>query len=215
MPESLCVLWNTVKTQEVEQKEQAQPDRSRQVLEEAANSEYKYGFTSDIDTEIVPPGLDEEVVRLISTKKGEPEWLLDYRLKAFRYWRTLTPPQWAHLQIPEIDFQAISYYAAPKQKELKKSMDEVDPELVKTFNKLGISLEEQKHLAGVAVDAVLDSVSVKTTHRERLAELGVIFCSMSEAVRDYPELVRKYLGSVVGYRDNFYEIVRASCRERV
>jgi len=210
VPESLCVLWNTVKTQEVEQKEQAQPDRSRQVLEEAANSEYKYGFTSDIDTEIVPPGLDEEVVRLISTKKGEPEWLLDYRLKAFRYWRTLTPPQWAHLQIPEIDFQAISYYAAPKQKELKKSMDEVDPELVKTFNKLGISLEEQKHLAGVAVDAVLDSVSVKTTHRERLAELGVIFCSMSEAVRDYPELVRKYLGSVVGYRDNFYAALNAA-----
>ncbi len=194
----------------MEQKEQAQPDRSRQVLEEAANSEYKYGFTSDIDTEIVPPGLDEEVVRLISTKKGEPEWLLDYRLKAFRYWRTLTPPQWAHLQIPEIDFQAISYYAAPKQKELKKSMDEVDPELVKTFNKLGISLEEQKHLAGVAVDAVLDSVSVKTTHRERLAELGVIFCSMSEAVRDYPELVRKYLGSVVGYRDNFYAALNAA-----
>ncbi|MDE6392504.1 MAG: Fe-S cluster assembly protein SufB [Muribaculaceae bacterium] len=179
-------------------------------MEEAANSEYKYGFTSDIDTEIVPPGLDEEVVRLISTKKGEPEWLLDYRLKAFRYWRTLTPPQWAHLQIPEIDFQAISYYAAPKQKELKKSMDEVDPELVKTFNKLGISLEEQKHLAGVAVDAVLDSVSVKTTHRERLAELGVIFCSMSEAVRDYPELVRKYLGSVVGYRDNFYAALNAA-----
>lgn len=204
------MLCNTVKTQEVEQKEQAQPDRSRQVLEEAANSEYKYGFTSDIDTEIVPPGLDEEVVRLISTKKGEPEWLLDYRLKAFRYWRTLTPPQWAHLQIPEIDFQAISYYAAPKQKELKKSMDEVDPELVKTFNKLGISLEEQKHLAGVAVDAVLDSVSVKTTHRERLAELGVIFCSMSEAVRDYPELVRKYLGSVVGYRDNFYAALNAA-----
>lgn len=204
------MLWNTVKTQEVEQKEQAQPDRSRQVLEEAANSEYKYGFTSDIDTEIVPPGLDEEVVRLISTKKGEPEWLLDYRLKAFRYWRTLAPPQWAHLQIPEIDFQAISYYAAPKQKELKKSMDEVDPELVKTFNKLGISLEEQKHLAGVAVDAVLDSVSVKTTHRERLAELGVIFCSMSEAVRDYPELVRKYLGSVVGYRDNFYAALNAA-----
>ncbi|MDE5645394.1 MAG: Fe-S cluster assembly protein SufB [Muribaculaceae bacterium] len=179
-------------------------------MEEAANSEYKYGFTSDIDTEIVPPGLDEEVVRLISTKKGEPEWLLDYRLKAFRYWRTLAPPQWAHLQIPEIDFQAISYYAAPKQKELKKSMDEVDPELVKTFNKLGISLEEQKHLAGVAVDAVLDSVSVKTTHRERLAELGVIFCSMSEAVRDYPELVRKYLGSVVGYRDNFYAALNAA-----
>lgn len=185
-------------------------ENSARVIEEAANSEYKYGFTSDIDTDIVPPGLNEDVVRFISKVKGEPDWLLDYRLKAFRYWQTLTPPKWAHLDIPEIDFQAISYYAAPKKKELKKSMDEVDPELVKTFNKLGISLEEQKHLAGVAVDAVLDSVSVKTTHRERLAELGVIFCSMSEAVRDYPELVRKYLGSVVGYRDNFYAALNSA-----
>ena len=186
------------------------PDSSKSVIEGVANSEYKYGFTSDIDTEIVPPGLDEDVVRFISRTKGEPDWLLDYRLKAFRYWKTLTPPTWAHLDIPEIDFQAISYYAAPRKKELKKSMDEVDPELVKTFNKLGISLEEQKHLAGVAVDAVLDSVSVKTTHREKLAELGVIFCSMSEAVKDYPELVRKYLGSVVGYRDNFYAALNAA-----
>lgn len=204
------MLWNSVKIQEVEQKDQAQPDKSKKVIEEAANSEYKYGFTSDIDTEIVPPGLNEDVVRFISSVKGEPEWLLEYRLKAFRYWQTLTPPTWAHLDIPEIDFQAISYYAAPKKKELKSSMDEVDPELVKTFNKLGISLEEQKRLAGVAVDAVLDSVSVKTTHRERLAELGVIFCSMSEAVKDYPELVRKYLGSVVGYRDNFYAALNAA-----
>jgi len=194
----------------VEQSSQEQSDKSKKVIEEAANSEYKYGFTSDIDTEIVPPGLNEDVVRFISKTKNEPEWLLDYRLKAFRYWQTLTPPTWAHLQIPEIDFQAISYYAAPKKKELKKSMDEVDPELVKTFNKLGISLEEQKHLAGVAVDAVLDSVSVKTTHREKLAELGVIFCSMSEAVKDYPELVRKYLGKVVGYRDNFYAALNAA-----
>lgn len=194
----------------MEQKVQEQTDMSKRVIEEAANSEYKYGFTSDIDTEIVSPGLNEDVVRFISSTKGEPEWLLDYRLKAFRYWQTLTPPEWAHLKIPDIDFQAISYYAAPKKKELKKSMDEVDPELVRTFNKLGISLEEQKHLAGVAVDAVLDSVSVKTTHRERLAELGVIFCSMSEAVKDYPELVRKYLGSVVGYRDNFYAALNAA-----
>ncbi len=194
----------------MEQSSQEQSDKSKKVIEEAANSEYKYGFTSDIDTEIVPPGLNEDVVRFISKTKNEPEWLLDYRLKAFRYWQTLTPPTWAHLQIPEIDFQAISYYAAPKKKELKKSMDEVDPELVKTFNKLGISLEEQKHLAGVAVDAVLDSVSVKTTHREKLAELGVIFCSMSEAVKDYPELVRKYLGKVVGYRDNFYAALNAA-----
>ncbi|MDE6006061.1 MAG: Fe-S cluster assembly protein SufB [Muribaculaceae bacterium] len=185
-------------------------DNSKQVIEEAANSEYKYGFTSDIDTEIVPPGLNEDTVRFISKVKGEPEWLLDYRLKAYRYWKTLTPPEWAHLRIPPIDFQAISYYAAPKKKELKKSMDEVDPELVATFNKLGISLEEQKHLAGVAVDAVLDSVSVKTTHREKLAELGVIFCSMSEAVREYPDLVKKYLGTVVGYRDNFYAALNAA-----
>lgn len=194
----------------MEQITQERPDDSKKVIEEAANSEYKYGFTSDIDTEIVPPGLNEDVIRYISRTKQEPEWLLDYRLKAFRYWQTLTAPEWAHLDIPEIDFQAISYYAAPKKKELKKSMDEVDPELVKTFNKLGISLEEQKHLAGVAVDAVLDSVSVKTTHREKLAELGVIFCSMSEAVKDYPELVKKYLGSVVGYRDNFYAALNAA-----
>ena len=185
-------------------------DESGRVLDEAANSEYKYGFTSDIDTEIVPPGLDEDVIRRISAIKQEPEWLLEFRLKAFRYWQTLTPPTWAHLDIPPIDFQAISYYAAPKQKALKKSMDEVDPELVKTFNKLGISLEEQKRLAGVAVDAVMDSVSVKTTHREALAELGVIFCSFSEAVREYPDLVRKYLGTVVPYRDNYYAALNSA-----
>lgn len=185
------------------------PD-SQEVINQATNSEYKYGFTSDIATEIVPPGLTEETVRLISRLKGEPEWLLQFRLEAFHYWQTLTPPEWAHLDIPEIDFQAISYYAAPKKKELKKSMDEVDPELIETFNKLGISLEEQKQLAGVAVDAVMDSVSVKTTHREKLAELGVIFCSFSEAVRDYPDLVRKYLGKVVGYRDNFYAALNSA-----
>lgn len=185
-------------------------DESGRVLDEATNSEYKYGFTSDIDTEIVPPGLDEDVIRRISAIKGEPEWLLEFRLKAFRYWQTLTPPTWAHLDIPPIDFQAISYYAAPKQKELKKSMDEVDPELIKTFKKLGISLEEQKRLAGVAVDAVMDSVSVKTTHRAALAELGVIFCSFSEAVREYPDLVRKYLGTVVPYRDNYYAALNSA-----
>ena len=185
-------------------------DESGRVLDEATNSEYKYGFTSDIDTEIVPPGLDEDVIRRISAIKQEPEWLLEFRLKAFRNWQTLTPPTWAHLDIPPIDFQAISYYAAPKQKALKKSMDEVDPELVKTFNKLGISLEEQKRLAGVAVDAVMDSVSVKTTHREALAELGVIFCSFSEAVREYPDLVRKYLGTVVPYRDNYYAALNSA-----
>ncbi|MBD5200673.1 MAG: Fe-S cluster assembly protein SufB [Bacteroidales bacterium] len=183
---------------------------SGDILRNVTASDYKYGFTSDIDTEIIPPGLSEDVIRLISRKKGEPEWLLQFRLDAYRHWLTLPVPEWAHLKIPEINFQAISYYAAPKQKELKKSMDEVDPELVKTFNKLGISLEEQKHLAGVAVDAVMDSVSVKTTHREKLAELGVIFCSFSEAVRDYPDLVRKYLGKVVGSRDNFYAALNSA-----
>lgn len=183
---------------------------SEQMLDRVTNSEYKYGFTSDIDTETIPPGLNEDVIRRISAIKHEPDWLLQFRLDAYRYWLTLTPPTWAHLDIPDIDFQAISYYAAPKKKELKSSMDEVDPELVKTFNKLGISLEEQKRLAGVAVDAVMDSVSVKTTHREHLAELGVIFCSFSEAVKDYPELVRRYLGSVVPYRDNYYAALNSA-----
>ena len=180
------------------------------ILQETTGGEYKYGFTSDIATDIVAPGLNEDVIRFISQKKGEPEWLLDFRLKAYRYWLTLKMPHWAHLNIPNIDYQAISYYAAPKQKELKKSMDEVDPELVDTFNKLGISLEEQKQLAGVAVDAVMDSVSVKTTHREKLAELGVIFCSFSEAVKDYPDLVKKYLGTVVSYRDNFFAALNSA-----
>ena len=183
---------------------------SEATLREATSSEYKYGFTSDIDTDIVPPGLSEDVIRFISAKKHEPEWLLDFRLKAYRHWLTIRQPEWAHLKIPPIDFQAISYYAAPKPKEEKKSLDEVDPELLDTFNKLGISLEEQKRISGVAVDAVLDSVSVKTTHREKLAELGVIFCSISEAVKDYPELVKKYLGSVVGYRDNFYAALNSA-----
>lgn len=185
-------------------------NESRQVLDQATNSEYKYGFTSDIDTDIVPPGLNEEVIRHISALKQEPDWLLEFRLKAYRYWLTLKPPTWAHLDMPEIDYQAISYYAAPRKKPLKSSMDEVDPELVKTFNKLGISLEEQKRLSGVAVDAVMDSVSVKTTHREHLAELGVIFCSFSEAVKDYPELVKKYLGTVVPYRDNYYAALNSA-----
>lgn len=188
----------------------AGPVGTDDVLREATGSEYKYGFTSDIDTDIVPPGLNEEVIRFISAKKGEPEWLLDFRLQAFRHWQTLEMPRWAHLDIPDIDYQAISYYAAPRKKELKKSMDEVDPELVDTFNRLGIRLEEQKMLAGVAVDAVMDSVSVKTTHREKLAELGVIFCSFSEAVRDYPDLVRKYLGSVVSYRDNYFAALNSA-----
>lgn len=184
---------------------------SEDILGNVTAGEYKYGFTTDIDTDIIPQGLNEDVVRFISAKKGEPEWLLEFRLKAFRHWLTLTPPKWAHLNIPDIDFQAISYYAAPKtKKEGPKSLDEVDPELIATFNKLGIPLEEQKALSGMAVDAVMDSVSVKTTHREKLAELGVIFCSISEAVKDYPDLVKRYLGTVVPYTDNFYAALNSA-----
>lgn len=174
------------------------------------NNDYKYGFTTDIETDKIPVGLSEDVVRLISAKKGEPEWLLDFRLKAYRHWLTLTPPTWAHLDIPEIDFQAISYYAAPVQKKKPESIDEVDPQLIDTFNRLGIPLAEQKALTGVAVDAVMDSVSVKTTGRDKLAELGIIFCSISEAVKDYPDLVRKYLGKVVPYTDNFYAALNSA-----
>lgn len=180
------------------------------ILTRATMGDYKYGFTSDIDTHIIPKGLNEEVVRLISTKKGEPEWLLDFRLKAFRHWLTLPMPEWAYLDIPGIDFQDISYYAEPVKKEGPKSLDEMDPQLLDTFNRLGIPLEEQKALSGMAVDAVMDSVSVKTTHREKLAEKGIIFCSISEAVKDYPDLVRKYLGSVVSYRDNFYAALNSA-----
>ncbi len=185
-------------------------DKDLDDLSSALSSEYKYGFTSDIHTDILPPGLDESTVRFISSAKGEPEWLLEFRLKAFRYWQTLKMPTWAHLTIPPIDFQAISYYAAPVKKEGPKSLDEVDPELLRTFDRLGIPLQEQKQLAGMAVDAVMDSVSVKTTHREKLAELGIIFCSISEAVKDYPDLVRKYLGSVVSYRDNFFAALNSA-----
>ncbi|MDR2894090.1 MAG: Fe-S cluster assembly protein SufB [Alistipes sp.] len=179
------------------------------IIGQMAEREYEWGFTTDIETETIPRGLNEQTVRLISARKGEPEWLLEYRLKAYRHWLGMTPPTWAHLQIPEIDFQDIIYYAAPKTAD-KKSMDEVDPELIRTFDKLGIPLEEQMMLAGVAVDAVMDSVSVKTTFRETLAEKGIIFCSMSEAVREHPELVQKYLGSVVPYTDNFYAALNAA-----
>ena len=167
-------------------------------------SDYKYGFTSDIETEFIPKGLNEGVIRLISQKKEEPEWMLELRLKAYCHWLTLKHPTWGHLDIPEIDFNDIIYFAAPKKKKELASMDEVDPELKATFDKLGIPLEEQKVLAGVAVDAVLDSVSVKTTFQKELAERGIIFCPISEAIREYPELVQKYLGSVVPYADNFY-----------
>ncbi|MDD3404736.1 MAG: Fe-S cluster assembly protein SufB [Paludibacteraceae bacterium] len=177
--------------------------KNNNIIDEVTSGEYKYGFTTNIKTDVIPAGLDETVIRLISSKKNEPEWLLDFRLKAYRHWLTLKMPTWAHLTIPEIDYQSITYYAAPR-KNAPQSLDEVDPELLKTFDKLGIPLEEQKSLSGMAVDAVMDSVSVKTTFRESLAEKGIIFCSISEAVKAYPDLVRQYLGSVVPYTDNFF-----------
>ena len=191
-------------------KETEKPEKGNQIIEEAAQAEYKYGFVTDIETEVIPKGLDEDVVRRISALKGEPEWLLEFRLKAYRHWLTLKAPTWGHVHVPEIDYQDISYYAAPRQKKAGEGPKEIDPELKKTFDKLGIPLEEQLRLSGMAVDAVMDSVSVKTTYRERLAELGVIFCSISEAVKDYPDLVRKYLGTVVPYTDNFYAALNSA-----
>jgi Fe-S cluster assembly protein SufB len=174
------------------------------LLNQVTSGDYKYGFVSDFASDSIPSGLSEDVVRLISSKKNEPEWLLDFRLKAYKHWLTLKMPEWPHLTIPEIDYQKIIFYSVPKPRIAPTSLDEVDPELLKTFDKLGISLAEQKLLSGMAVDAVMDSVSVKTTFKENLAELGIIFCSFSEAVQQYPDLVRQYLGSVVGYRDNFF-----------
>lgn len=170
-------------------------------VKQVAEQKYEFGFTTDVETEIIPVGLNEDVVRLISKKKHEPDWLLDFRLKSFRYWQTLSIPTWGHLHLPKIDFQGISYYADPMAK--KPANKEIDPELEKTFDKLGIPLEERLALSGTAVDAIMDSVSVKTTFKKQLAEKGVIFCSIGEAVREYPNLVRQYLGSVVPYRDNF------------
>ena len=177
---------------------------------EVTTGDYKYGFVTDIDTEVIHRGLDEETVRIISAKKNEPEWLLEFRLKAFRHWQTLEMPAWPHLNIPPIDYQDIIYYAAPKKKEGPKSLDEVDPELMKTFDKLGIPLHERAQLSGMAVDAVMDSVSVKTTFKETLAEKGIIFSSFSEAVQHHPDLVQKYLGSVVSYRDNFFAALNSA-----
>ncbi len=184
---------------------------TQDTVDDLIKAGYEHGFVIDIEQETIPPGLNEDIIRMISAKKQEPEWMLEYRLKAYRHWLTMEPPRWAHLGIPEIDFQAISYYSAPKKKgEGPKSLDEVDPELIEAYNKLGIPLEEQKALAGVAVDAVLDSVSVATTFREKLAEAGVIFCSMSEAIREYPDLVRKHLGSVVPHTDNYFACLNAA-----
>ena len=177
---------------------------------EQATGAYKYGFVTDIETEKAPKGLSEDVIRFISAKKMEPEWMLDWRLKAYRYWLKMTPPDWAKLNVPPIDYDDIYYYAAPKSAEAPKSLDEVDPELLRTYEKLGIPLNEQKMLAGVAVDAVFDSVSVATTFREELAKAGVIFCPISEAIREYPELVRKYMGSVVPVSDNYFSALNSA-----
>ncbi len=181
-----------------------------QTIEQLANREYKYGFVTEIEEERVPKGLNEDIIRMISEKKGEPEWLFEWRLKAYRLWTTMEEPKWSNLKWGPIDYQAIHYYSAPKQRPTLESLDEVDPEIRNTFAKLGIPLEEQKLLAGVAVDAVFDSVSVATTFKAKLAELGIIFCSFSEAVREHPELVRKYLGSVVPYTDNFFATLNAA-----
>lgn len=180
------------------------------IIKERNDSEYKYGFVTDIETEEFPKGLNEDIVRLISKNKGEPEWLLEYRLKAFEYWKTLKMPTWAHLNIPEIDYQDLYYYSAPKKSDTLKSMDEVDPKLRETFDKLGIPLHEQKVLSGVAVDAVIDSVSVKTTFQAELQEKGIIFGSFSEAVREHPDLVRQHLGKVVPYTDNFFAALNSA-----
>ena len=181
-----------------------------QILSELTNQEYKFGFTTDVDTEVIEKGLNEDVIRLISSKKGEPEWLLEFRLKAYRHWLTMELPDWPHLKIPKINYQDIIYYADPTKKKTPGSLDEVDPELLKTFERLGIPLEEQKQLTGVAVDAVMDSVSIKTTFKEVLAEKGVIFSSFSEAVRHHPDLVKKYLGTVVPYKDNYYAALNSA-----
>ncbi len=179
--------------------------------ENLVSQEYKYGFVTEIESDTIPRGLSEETVRLISAKKDEPEWMLEFRLKAYRHWLTMTEPKhWPNLTYPEIDYQDMIYYSAPKQKAMKASLDEVDPELLKTFEKLGIPLTEQKQLAGVAVDAVFDSVSVATTYKEKLKKHGVIFCSFSEAIREYPDLVRKYLGSVVPTNDNFFAALNSA-----
>ena len=183
---------------------------NQSIIDSAISQEYEYGFTTDIDQEKIPPGLNEDVIRIISSKKQEPKWLLNWRLKAYKQWLKMEEPDWSKLNYEDIDFQSISYYAAPKQKEKLKSLDEVDPELLDTYNKLGIPLEEQKLLANVAVDAVFDSVSVTTTFKEELEKHGVIFCSFSEAVHNHPDIVKKYLGSVVPTTDNYFAALNSA-----
>ncbi len=179
-------------------------------IEKLANQEYKYGFVTDIETDSAPKGLNEDIIALISKKKNEPEWMLEYRLKAYRHWLKMEEPEWPNVTYVKPDFQDIIYYSAPKQRPKLNSLDEVDPELIKTFEKLGIPLDEQKVFAGVAVDAVFDSVSVATTYKAKLKEMGIIFCPMSEAIQEHPELVKKYLGSVVPYTDNFYAALNSA-----
>ena len=184
--------------------------KNKEILDKL-DDKYKYGFITDIEADTVPCGLSEDIIRMISAKKSEPQWLLEWRLKAYRYWLTMQEPHWAKLSFEPIDYQALRYYAAPKQKTAPKNLSEVDPQLLETYNKLGIPLKEQEALAGVvAVDAVFDSVSVATTYRAQLAQKGIIFCSISEAITDHPELVQKYLGSVVPYTDNFYACLNSA-----
>ena len=180
------------------------------ILDDVTQSEYKYGFYTDIEVDTIPKGLSEDVVRLISQKKNEPEWMLEFRLKAYRHWLTMEMPKWAHLLVPKIDYNDIIYYSAPKRQAKYESLDEVDPELLSTFDKLGIPLYEQKVLAGVAVDAVMDSISVKTTFQDTLAEIGVIFCSFSDAVKNHPDLIKKYMGTVVPYTDNYFAALNSA-----
>ena len=180
------------------------------LLDEFTRKEYEFGFTTDIEADKVPPGLNEDVIRLISAKKEEPQWMLDWRLQAFEVWKTMEEPDWAHVNYTKPDYQAISYYSAPKSKVPLGSLDEVDPEMRATMDKLGISTEEQKRLSGVAVDFVMDSVSVATSFKDKLAELGIIFCSMSEAIKEHPDLVRKHLGTVVPVKDNFFSALNSA-----
>lgn len=186
-------------------------NKNNEFVRQVAEQKYEFGFTTDVHTDIIEKGLNEDVVRLISAKKGEPEWMLDFRLKAYNYWKTLEQPTWGHVHVPDIDYQAISYYADPLAKKKDEGKKEIDPELMKTFDKLGIPLEERLALSGqTAVDAIMDSVSVKTTYKEKLAEKGIIFCSIGEAIKNHPDLVREYIGSVVPYRDNFFAALNSA-----
>jgi ABC-type transport system involved in Fe-S cluster assembly, permease component len=184
--------------------------KDQKIIDQAISREYEYGFVTDIEQDIIPPGLSEDVVRIISDKKNEPKWLLDWRLKAFKRWKKMKNPKWSMLNYPDINYQQISYYSAPKPKKKLKSLDEVDPEILKTYNKLGIPIEEQKMLSNVAVDAVFDSVSITTTFKEELEKAGVIFCSFSEAVHNHPEIIKKYLGSVVPTTDNYFSALNSA-----